>query len=186
MRRTVQTLIAVGAAGALAALPATGLAHKPDHPGKSDESHGKAHDNHGKGEAKRCAKTHRVGFSVHGTLVSFTADNPATPANEGTVTIKVTSANRHATNSGDIADQDAVKPGVQVAGATYTVPTSDAFKVKLVDFQGADTPSVGDSVHITGKIALTKAKCAPAGTSLADRYGAVDVRKVRITDRDPD
>ena len=54
---------------------------------------------------------------VAGTLVSVTPDDPATAASEATVTLTVTNANSHARRSGDIADQDAVKKGVQVKGA---------------------------------------------------------------------
>lgn len=45
---------------------------------------------------------------------------------------------------------------------------------------------MGDKVKVSGKIVLTKKKCATAGMSTADRYGAVDVRKVTISDRDLD
>ena len=164
--RTVATLTAVGA---LLAVPTTGLAAPS-----------------GPGTANSCAKVRTVDYRISGTLVSVTADNPATPANEATVTLTVKSANSHARKSGEIADQDAGRKGVQVAGATYTVPASDAFTLKLNGYQGADTPSVGDRVHVRGRIPLTKKRCAPAGTSLADRYGAPDVRKVTISDRDPD
>jgi hypothetical protein len=162
-------LVLLVAAGALFALPATGLA---DHKG---EPHGQGKS---KGEEKRCAKTPKVGYSVRGTLVSSTA---------GSVTFTVTKANRHARNSGDIADQDAAQEGVQVAGATYTVNgTTDPFNLNLVGYEGADTPSLGDAVKVNGRIPRTKKRCAAEGTSLADRYGAVDVRRVTISDRDPD
>jgi hypothetical protein len=170
MSRTTRTVLSLVAAVALFALPATGVAD----PGK------------GKGPAKRCAKTPKVGYSVKGTLVSLTADNPATPASEASVTITVTKANSHARKSGEIADQDAVKPGVQVKGATYTVAAGDAYKLKLKGYSGADTPSAGDAVHITGKIPRTKRKCAADGTSTADLYGTPNVRKVTVADRDPD
>ena len=168
MAKNTRMLVTACAAGALLVAPAGSAAHG------------------GKGEGKRCAKTHSVGYSVRGTLISLTADNPATPAHEGTVTIKVTGANSHARNSGEIADQDAATPGVQVAGATYTVPATDVFVLRLHGYQASDTPSVGDAVHVWGRIARTKAKCAPAGTSTADRYAAPDVRRVTIADRDPD
>ncbi|MDX6691193.1 MAG: hypothetical protein QOG15_2650 [Solirubrobacteraceae bacterium] len=155
------------AAGALLAVPAIGQAAKS-------------------AKAKNCTTPHSVAFSVGGKLVSVTPDDPATPASEATVTLKLTSANRHAKKSGDIADQDPVKNGVQVKGAEFTVPAGDAFLLKLNGYQGTDTPSVGDKVKVKGKIALTKKQCAPAGTSTADRYGALDVRKVTIADRDPD
>jgi hypothetical protein len=168
-------LLTVVAAGALAAFPATGAGKdKPKHPNK------------GKGHTKRCGKAPKVGYVVDGTLVSITADNPLTAPFEGTVTLTVTGANAHARNSGEIADQNPTADGVQVAGATYTVPSSDPFTLKLNGFEGADTPSPGDGVHVVGKIARTKAKCAAPGTSLADRYATPNVKTVTITDRDPD
>jgi len=171
----------VVAAGALLALPASGAAAKPAGAGKpagKERPAGTA----GKG----CASTHMVAYRVSGTLVSVTPDDTATPASEATVTLTVTNANRHARRSGDIADQDAVKKGVQVEGATYTVAAGDAFRLGLRGYDGTDTPSPGDKVHVAGRIALTKPRCAPEGTSVADRYGAVDVKRVKIGDRDPD
>jgi hypothetical protein len=167
--RVAATLIG---AGALLALPVAGQAAAQ---GKSN------------GSEKRCAKTPNVGYSVSGTLVSATADNPATTVvNEASVTLRVTGANSHARNSGEIADQDAAQDGVQVAGATYTVTGSDAFALVLHGYAGVDTPSAGDAVKVGGKIARKKKKCAPAGTATADRYAAPDVRRVMISDRDPD
>ena len=118
--------------------------------------------------------------------MSATADDPATPASEATVTLTVTSANSHARNSGEIADQNTNRKGVQVKGAPYTVPAGDAFTLKLNGYEGTDTPSVGDKVKVSGRIKVTKKKCAPAGASTADRYAAPDVRRVAISDRDPD
>jgi hypothetical protein len=163
------------AATALLVLPAAGEA-------KHDSSHGKS-----KGSEKRCAKAPKVGYSVTGALVSVTADDPASPANEASVTLKVTGANKHARNSGEIADQDATIDGLQVAGATLIVTAADdAFNLSLDDYQAPDTPSVGDAVKVNGKIARTKKTCAADGTSTADRYAAPDIRKLAITDRDPD
>ncbi len=174
---TALKLTTVAAAGALLAAPASGVAAKPVAK-KKPASAG----------AKSCAKVHNVAYMVSGKLVSVTADDAMTPANEATVTFTVTNANKHARRSGDIADQDAVKKGVQVKGAGYTVPATDAggFKLRLNGFEGTDTPSPGDRVHVTGRIPLTKKRCAPAGTTLADRYGAVDVKRVSIGDRDAD
>lgn len=172
MKRTRLTVVAL-AAGALLALPATGLA-APGGQGKSQ------------GKAKRCAKAPKVGFQVTGTYVSHVADDPNTTGNQATVTLKVTSANSHARKSGEIADQNLAEDGVQVAGATYTVPASDVdgFKLSLNGYGEGETPTVDvDRVRVIGRIARTKARCAPDGTSLADRYGAVNVRKVTISDR---
>jgi hypothetical protein len=48
------------------------------------------------------------------------------------------------------------------------------------------TPMEGDRVKVNGKVARTKKACATAGSSLADRYAAPDVRKVTISGRDAD
>ncbi|MGH2898603.1 MAG: hypothetical protein ACRDMZ_08005 [Solirubrobacteraceae bacterium] len=176
MLKPARTITSLVAAGALLAAPAAAVATKGDHSGKS----------HKNKSANSCAKTHMKGFVVAGTLVSAVADDPTTAASEATVTLTVTGANRHARHSGELADQDATKPGVQVKGATYTVAAGDAFRLKLRGYEGTDTPSAGDRVKVIGRIAVTKKRCAPAGTSVADRYGAVDVRRVSIKDRDPD
>jgi hypothetical protein len=161
MLTSTKSVGALVAAGALLAVPATGSA------AQQGEPHG-----HGKGQSKRCAKSAKVGFSVGGTLVSFTADDAATAVNEATVTLRVTSANKHARVSGEL-----------VRGATYTVAAgADAFEVKLG--AAGTTPTVGDKVKVNGKVALTKKACAAAGTSLADRYATPDVRTVAISDRD--
>lgn len=164
-----RTFASLVAAGALLAAPAIGQANPAK--GKS---------------ASSCAKAHNVGYKLGGTLVSITPDDATTPANEATLTMKLTSSNSAARKSGDIADQDATKPGVQVEGAEVTLSTTDAYTLKLNGYEAPDTPSVGDKVHVVGKIALTKKRCAPAGTSVADRYGASNIRKVTISDRDAD
>jgi hypothetical protein len=176
-----RTLAAVVAAGALLALPVSGVASKPAGAGKP-AANGKPAGS----AARGCARVHRVGYAVSGTLVSVTRDDPATAASEATVTLTLTRANRHARRSGDIVDQDAVKRGVQAKGFVYTVAAGDAFRLRLNRYQGTDTPSVGDRVHVSGRIPLTRPRCAPLGANLAGRYGAVDVRRVVIGDRDPD
>lgn len=173
MLKNPRMIASLTAAGALLAAPAVGIAAKPATTG-------------GKGKTTSCTKTTTLGYQVSGTLVAFTADDPTTPASEATVTLKVTSSNVHAAKSGEIADQNATKKGVQVKGATYVVVAGDAFTVKLNGYEGTDTPSVGDRVKVSGSIKLTKKACAPAGTSTADRYAAPDVKKVTISDRDPD
>jgi len=174
MLKTVRTIGTLAVAAALLAVPATALG-APGGQGK------------GKGKAKSCAKTLNRGYQVSGTLVSFTADDAATTdASEATVTLTVTAANSHARNSGELADQDAARKGVQVVGATYTVPASDAFELKLNGFVDPDTPSVGDRVKVSGRIPVTKKRCAADGTTTADRYAAPDVRRVTISDRDAD
>ncbi|HUR86973.1 MAG TPA: hypothetical protein VMY78_16695 [Solirubrobacteraceae bacterium] len=166
------------AAGSLLAVPAIGQAAKSDTHGKSG-THSES--------TKSCTKAHARGFSLSGTLVSVVADDAATTdVNEGAIKLLITSGNAAAKRSGDIADQDADRKGVQIKGAEYTIAGADTFSLRLRGYEGTDTPSVGDRVKVNGRIAIAAKKCVPAGTSLADRLGAVDIRKVTISDRDPD
>jgi hypothetical protein len=176
MLKTVRTIATLAAAGALLAVPGTALAA----PGGQGQVHGQGH-------AKSCQKTPKLGYQVSGALVSVTEDDTATTGvNEATVTLTVTVANSAARKSGEIADQDATTDGVQVKGATYTVPASDAFVLNKHGYVDPDTPSAGDFVKVSGRIALTKKRCAPEGTSTADRLDTPDVRRVTIFDRDAD
>jgi hypothetical protein len=170
LTKRIQVLALLVAAGALLAVPAIGQAsHKAGHtPGS---------------KSKRCKKpTVNKGFVVKGTWVAYTADNPATEANEGTVTITVTKANRHARVSGELTDANPM-----LAGTQYTVPTTDAggFKVTLSEYEAGETPGANDRVRISGKVAVTKKKCASAEQdTVAERYGAVNVKKVAFTEVD--
>ena len=166
-------ILALALAAALFAVPATAVGAK----GGQGKSKGKAKSGQGKG----CAKAHSRGFQVGGTLVSFTADDAATTdASEATVTLTVTSANKHARESGELADMDAVKKGVQAKGATYTVAAGDAFELKLGD-DGTVVPAPGDRVKVKGRITVAKKRCAAEGTSAADRYATPDVTRVKIS-----
>jgi len=171
--KTAGKILALAGAIALVAFPAAGVAKKGEH-GKSG-----AHAKGGKG--KNCAKLHTRGFQVGGTLVSMTADDPATlDASEATVTLTVTSANKHARESGELADQDADRKGVQAKGATYTVLAGDAYELRLSSDYGTGTPVAGDSVKVKGRVAITKKRCAADGTSTADRYDTPDVTRVSV------
>jgi hypothetical protein len=171
--KTAGKISALIGAVALLAFPATGLAKKGEH-GK----HGK----HAKqSKAKSCAKLHTVGYQVGGTLVSMTADDPATTdTSEATVTLTVTSANQHARNSGELDDQNADRKGQQVKGATYTILAGDAFVMKLGD-DGALVPAAGDRVKVKGRIAVTRKRCADEGATADDRYATPDVTRVSIS-----
>lgn len=175
MIKRIQFTVLVIAAGALLAIPAVGQAH-----------HKAGHPKGGKG--KSCAKKRTVnkGFVVRGTLVSYRADDPSTSDNETRVEITVTRANRHARVSGELDDTNATRPGVQVAGGPYTVSSSpaDRFRLRLSGYETGEDPGTGDKVRIVGKIAVTRKKCATAGASLDDRYGDVNVRRVKIIDAD--
>ena len=173
MLKTIRVIAALAVAAALAVVPATALAAKGGQ-GKS------------KGKAKSCAKTGTRGFQLTGTLVSMTADDPlTTDPSEATLTLTVTPANRHARNSGELEDQNADRKGVQVVGATYTVPAGDAFVLMLGD-DGAAVPSEGDRVKVKGRIAFTKKRCAADGASTADLYATPDVTRVKISDPEPE
>src|SRR5829696_7724029 len=140
--KATRKIAALALAAALLALPATALAAKGGH-----------------GKSKGCAKTATVGYQLTGTLVSVVADDPLTPDSEASVTLTVTSANSHARNSGELEDQDAARKGVQVKGATYTIPAGDAFVMKLGD-DGALVPAAGDRVKVKGRMAVTRKRCA--------------------------
>ena len=163
MTKNARTIAAVTAAGAVLALPATVAAQRPDNPGHQ-------------GRTQSCQNVRTVAYHVSGTLVSAAA---------GSVTMTVRSANSHARKSGEIADQNATRRGVQLRGATISVPVTGA-TLRLRGYEGTDTPSAGDRVRVSGRIPLQKRNCAAAGTSLADRYGAPQIRRVTISDRDPD
>ena len=171
--KTAGKISALIGALALLAFPATGLAKKGEH-GK----HGK-HAKHAKqNKAKSCAKLHTVGYQVGGTLVNMTADDAVTTdTSEATVTLTVTSANKHARESGELEDQNADRKGNQVKGATYTIPAGDAFVMKLGD-DGALVPAAGDRVKVKGRIAVTKKRCADEGATADDRYATPDVTRV--------
>jgi hypothetical protein len=174
MLKAARTIAALALAAALAVVPASALAAKG--------GHGKAK---GKGKAKSCAKALTRGFQLTGTLVSMTADDAATAdSSEATLTLVVTSANQHARNSGELEDQNADRKGVQVVGATYTVPAGDAFVLMLGD-DGAAVPSEGDRVKVKGRIAITKKRCAAQDAATADRYATPDVTRVKVSDSAP-
>ncbi len=163
MTKNARTIAALTAAGAVLALPATVVAQRPADPGHQ-------------GTEQRCQTVRTVAYRVTGRLVSATADS---------VTMTVRSANRHARNSGEIDDQNTSRRGVQVSGATYTVAVT-ASTLRMSGYEGTDTPSAGDRVKVSGRISLQKRRCVPNGTSLADRYGEPSIRRVTISDRDPD
>jgi hypothetical protein len=129
-----------------------------------------------------CAKhgTVKRAFTVRGHLGSFSPTDSKGTASS--IEIIVSSANRHARNSGEIDDQDANKPGVQVKGATYSV-SSDSFKYKRVGYEPNEASEAGDKAKLVGKIEYTKKRCDPNAT-LADRYDDVNIRKVVVKDKD--
>lgn len=183
MIKRTQSLALLVAAAALLAVPAVGQAHKTG-----------AQHNHGtNGKAKGKAKcVVNKGFVVKGTLASDpTLDDPATTnVNEGNVEITVTNANRHARISGEFTDQNPGRRGIQVSGDDYTADGTpgangtDPFGIRLVDYEPGEAPAAGDKVRIAGKIAVTRKKCADSSDSVADRYGAVNIRSVKIVDAD--
>jgi hypothetical protein len=169
--RQIRVIALMAAAGALAAaLPASGEAH-----------HKNGHD-HGGGHARGGKCVVNKGFAVRGALVSYRADDTSTTStNEQSVTLTVTRMNRHARRAG-LADADTAAQGTQYridAGGA----NGDPFRVRLVGYEPNEDPAAGDRVRVIGKVAVTKRRCVPSA-SVEDRYGAVDVRRVRIADRD--
>ncbi len=187
-------LVSLAAAGALLAVPAIGQAHHKDgHAGggKGQDERGKGQDERRKGQDERvkrggtgksCAEKTAVkkGFVVKGTLVSYGAGTAA--AGDETVTVNVTKMNRHASRSG-LIDVDSAASGTQYS-VTGAGAGGDPFDVRLSGYEADELPGAGDRVRIVGKVAVTRKRCAPAGASLEDRYGQVDVRKVKIVDAD--
>ena len=167
MINRIQTFALLVAAGALLAVPAIGeAAHKPSHsPG-----------------SKKCKKPIvNKAFIVKGTVVSYTPDNPAVAGNQATVTLTVTKANKHARVSGELEDNNAM-----LAGTQYTVPATDAggFKVTLSEYEAGEGPTAGDRVRVSGKVAVTRKKCATAQQdTVAERYGDVNVKRVAFTEK---
>ena len=172
MVKTVSRIAALVVAVALVAAPASALAAKGGQ-GKSQ------------GKAKSCSKAGTRGFQVTGTLVSLTEDDPLTEDSEASVTLAVTAANHHARSSGELEDQNLDRKGVQVVGATYTVPAGDAYVLKLGDY-GTGEPAAGDRVKVKGRVGLAKKRCAAEGTTTDDRYAAPDVTRVAVSPREPD
>ena len=61
---------------------------------------------------------------------------------------------------------------------------SDAFRVRLARYEAGEVPGAGDKVRITGKVAVTRRKCATAEQdTVAERYGAVNVRRVKFAEQ---
>ena len=163
--KTAGKIAALAGAIALVAFPAAGVAKKGDH-GKRG-----GHAEHAKGgKGKSCAKVHTRGFQVGGTLVSMSADDAATTdTSEATVTLTVTSANKHARVAAELAK-----------GETYTVPAGDAFELRLSSDYGTGAPVAGDRVKVKGRVQITQKRCADDATALADRYGTPDVTRVSV------
>lgn len=135
--RTIAKLGAVVAAGALAvAVPAAAKNHPPT-------SH-------------KCAP-HKVAYTASGTLVSWNATKSG-KSYTGTITVKVTHANRHA--------------GPQ-KGTTYTYTLSNA---RASFAKRANPPAAGDHVVVTGTITTVAKKCTDQSGA-----GKIAVRKVDVT-----
>ncbi len=172
MRMTrVLTLLAVGA---LAAVPVA-------------EAGQKIGDGSGS-KSKQCKKpTKKKSFVVKGTLDASVTDAGGAPTHlDGSVIdITVTGANRHARKSGEIADQDPGRAGVQVRGADYMVDgATDQYNLKLSGYEASEDPEAGDKVRIKGKIPVAKKKCAAPDATLDERYGEPNVKKVKVIDKD--
>jgi hypothetical protein len=100
---------------------------------------------HAKGHAKKCAKLLKVGFVVRGTFVS---------ADDTSVTLNVTKANRHALRS-ELVE----------VGEEFVASPANADRIKYVNRSGPTDAQVGDRVKVVGKVTKLKHGCDDAGFS---------------------
>ena len=150
---TKKMLVGAFAASALIASPVQ--AHKPD------GDHGKKGQGQERSEqakTKRCEARTRT-YVAHGSLVSHTLTKNADGSYDGTITVKVRSAN---------------KSGKAHKGTSQTYTLDDG---KVVFGKGA-TGAAGERVKVKGTVTRKHKHCATTATS-ADP-GPVTVKKVTI------
>ena len=165
-------ILALTAVAALA-VPAAAQAVKPAEPGK------KGRDN----AAQKQSATKKVGFSFAG-LIGATGAPEATQVT-GTqfwtlatdpFSLDLESANLHARRALGITS-------AAFDGTTLTEidegSTTDQFRLKLVGYDTGEAPDAGDRVKVIGKVERTR---NPRGSETRFSYGAIDVRKVVVTD----
>jgi hypothetical protein len=148
-------LVAALSALALAGVPVAVAAADPSHPPHPNRpSHSSSPSDPSKpphptppthpGNPHGC-KPHTVGYVVSGTLVSSTLTSSGRQAS-GTITIKVTSANKHARDAGI----------TQGSSWTYTLTNT---KVTYADSVTQPNPAAGSHTVVKGAIAVVGKKC---------------------------
>jgi|SRR6185437_11582657 hypothetical protein len=150
LMRSGSWLAAIAASGALAvAAPAVAKPGRTAHPGHPVRS----------GQPPRSHKCtpHDVAYIASGQFVSWAAMQSGTGTWTGTITVHVTRSNHHAASD----------KGNDV---TYTLSNT---KVTFGD--GANPPTVGDPVHLVGKISEVAKHCPQPGTA-----STVTIRKLHI------
>ena len=167
-------ILALTAVTALA-VPAAAQAVKPADPGKNGRD---------KAAQKQSAnKTKTVGFSFAG-LIGATGAPDATQV-AGTefwtlttdpFSLDLESANLHARRALGITS-------AAFEGTTLTEidegSTTDRFRLTLVGYDTGEEPDAGDRVKVIGKVERTR---NAKGSATKFSYGAIDVRKVVVTD----
>lgn len=147
----MKKLTTAAVAAALFAVPAMSVEAKPSKPGSSGKSERKA-----QGNSKRCAKPHRLGFVVRGTLASSDATS---------VTLNVVGANRHA------------RRYLESSPATFSTAGAKLSFEGVTDSSGNGTVGLedvaaSDRIVVIGKLATPKKRCT--GTS------SLAVRKIAV------
>ena len=166
--------VALAAIAALA-LPAAAQAAKPTEPGK------KGRDN--AAQKKSASKTQKVGFTFAGLIGATGAPDAAPVAGTEFFTLTtdpfsldLESANLHARKALGITR-------AAFEGTTLTEidegSTTDQFRLTLVGFDTGEEPDAGDRVKVIGKVERTR---NAKGSATKFSYGAIDVRKVVVTD----
>jgi hypothetical protein len=123
---------------------------KPDNPGSQ-----------GKGQSHRCAKTHTVGFQLHGDYASF---------DETTLTLTLTNAkgNKHA--------RSVITNGsASIAIGTAKVSFAGLTDTNTDGLVGWDDATSADKVVVHGRVAKAKHGCPAAGGQTAPTIQRVKV-----------
>jgi hypothetical protein len=156
---------AVAAALAALAVPAVVQADKPEKTGKENA-------------AAKKAKTKSVGFTVGGLYVSGFDLTKSGEQDLTSFTLKVTSANKHARQYLGLATKE-TKPSEE-SPREETITVADKAIVTFVGFEQDDTLDATDLVKVIGKVTRSG-----KGKSKTAEGGALDIRKITITDVEP-
>ena len=169
MRLTTKT---AGAAAAIAALavPAAAVA----------ENQGGTHSRSAEQRSAHQKKTQKVAFVVTGTLTGETVAATDRAAGGETLSLDVTSANRHARQGFD-ADPRLSRSFIEKTGTEgtkeFTVDSNGA-SVRLAE--GQTDLAAGQQIKLIGKVERTRTRTESGKPTWS--YGTPDIRKVVVTD----
>jgi hypothetical protein len=151
----------ISAVAALA-LPMTALAHPGGGPDGAKQ-HGKPADPGAQGRAHRCAKTHTVGFQLHGLFGSFDGT---------TLTLSSAKGNKHA------------QPAITNGTATVVVGSAQVNFGELTDANADGTVGWDDVTALDRVIVHGRAPHAKHGCPAADQP-APTIQRIRVVAPDP-